>query len=84
MSGRIKASLFWVALGWGFASGQGGYTRRDSGWVPLFNGKIFEGLYIHDGATLKNPAAQSSFEIKDGAIYVPRNGGVGHIATQAI
>lgn len=73
-----------AAIGWTAAMAQTKYTKRDSGWAPLFNGKDFSGLYIRNGNTLQDPARQASFLIEDSSIRVPRTGGVGHLATQAI
>ena len=59
-------------------------TKADSGWVSLFNGKDFTGLYIRLGGTLQDPAKQNSFKIEDSVLHVPSTGGVGAIASQTI
>jgi hypothetical protein len=83
MTKGIRAALLGAAIGWAAAHGQGTWTKKDSGWVPLFNGKDFQGLYIrNNGGTLRDPASQASFLIEDGAIRVPKTGGVGHVATR--
>lgn len=85
MTKGMRAALIGAALGWVAAHGQGDFSKRDSGWVPLWNGKDFKGLYIrNNGGTLRDPASQASFLIEDGAIRVPKTGGVGHLATEAV
>ncbi len=59
-------------------------SKSDSGWISLFNGKDFTGLYIRLGATLQDPAKQKSFKIEDSVLHVPTTGGVGAIATETI
>jgi hypothetical protein len=85
MGKTARAAFCVAAFGWMAAHGQSGYSKRDSGWVPLFNGRDFEGLYIRNGGgTLRDPASQASYLIEGGAIRVPKTGGVGHLATRAI
>jgi hypothetical protein len=61
------------------------FTKADSGWVSLFNGKDFTGLYIRtNGGLLQNPVTQKSFAIEGDVLHVPATGGVGHIATRSV
>jgi hypothetical protein len=60
--------------------------ESDSGWVPLFNGENFDGLYIRlgGGGTLQDPAVQTAYYIEDGMIKVDPSGGGGHIASKGV
>lgn len=85
MKSRVWSVAAVAAFGWGIACGQNTGTKKDSGWVSVFNGKDYSGLYIRTGGgTLQNPATQSSFLIEDSSLHVPRTGGVGHIATREV
>jgi hypothetical protein len=57
-------------------------TKADSGWIPLFNGTDYSGLYIRLGAALQDPARQSAFRIEEGSLRVSPSGGIGAIATR--
>ncbi len=50
-------------------------VSADSGWVKLFNGKDFEGLYVRRGAVLQDPATQTVYKIEGDSIHVPAGGG---------
>lgn len=64
---------------------QGPHSKADSGWVQLFNGKDHGGLYIRTGGgILQDPDKQASFQIKDSTLFVPKTGGVGHVATRTV
>ncbi|MBF0431258.1 MAG: DUF1080 domain-containing protein [Fibrobacteria bacterium] len=60
------------------------FTAQDSGWVSLFDGTSFEGLYIRIDEKLKNPATQTDFTISDSAIHASGTGGSGFIATKEV
>jgi hypothetical protein len=51
-------------------------VSADSGWVSLFNGKNFDGLYIRSGATLQNPATQTAYRIEGDSIHVLKSSGL--------
>jgi hypothetical protein len=53
------------------AEGQGVRPKEDSGWVSLFNGRDFTGLYIREGGVLRNPATQTIFRIQGDSIFSP-------------
>jgi hypothetical protein len=64
---------------------QGQATKADSGWVPLFNGTDFRGLYTYfagPGYTPTSVDTQHVFTVKDGMVRVvppARNGYLGTI-----
>lgn len=50
-----------------------GQTKADSGWVPLFNGRDFEGFYAHYYQYgVMDMARQEAFRVDSGMIHVPR------------
>ena len=49
------------------AQAQKPLSKADSGWVSIFNGKDFTGLYIRLGGALQNPATQTSFTCRSAA-----------------
>ncbi len=58
-------------------------TKTDSGWISLFNGTDFTGLYIRtNGGTLQDPTKQTSYKIENGTIHAAS--GTGHLATKAV
>lgn len=59
-------------------------TKADSGWIPLFNGSDYSGLYIRLGSTLQDPAKQTAFKIENGSLRVYPSGGIGAIATREV
>ena len=67
--------FFWVTV-----TGQS-YDKQDSGWVSLYNGKNFEGLYIVKGGKIKDPETQSVFSLANEQINVQ---GGGYMATKAV
>ncbi|MFC1584464.1 family 16 glycoside hydrolase [Fibrobacterota bacterium] len=59
------------------------FTKEDSGWVSLFNGEDYEGLYIRLGGDLKNPSSQSAYEISGGLLSATGSSN-GYIATTEV
>jgi hypothetical protein len=57
-----------------------GFTHADSGWVPIFNGKNFDGLYsrMYNGPV--STTIDPTFKVDNGTIKVAVGGG--HIGTQ--
>lgn len=85
MKRGFRVCLIGAAIGWAAAHAQGPYSKADSGWVPLFDGKDYQDLYIRtNGGALQDPAIQNSFAIQEGALRVSRTGSIGHIATRAV
>lgn len=65
------------------------FTKADSGWVQIYNGKNLEGLYSRlYGMEVKRPADTSIFQVRnpgtpDAAIYVVSGRGrEGHLGTE--
>lgn len=85
MKRGCRVFLIGAAIGWVAAHGQGPYSKADSGWVPLFDGKTYAGLYIRtNGGVLQDPAVQNSFAIDEGSLHVSKTGSIGHIATRVV
>lgn len=64
----IIATLVLGSIGTGWAQ-----SKADSGWVPLFNGRDFEGFYAHYYQYgVVEMAKQEAFRIDSGIIHVPR------------
>lgn len=58
-------------------------TKADSGWVPLFNGKDFDGFYTHFYTIgVIDITKQDAFLIDSGMIHVPRSKSTGYTGNQ--
>lgn len=57
-------------------------VKEDSGWVSLFNGRNFDGLYVRSGAMLRDPAVQTTYKIEGDSIHVA--GGSGLLTTRKV
>lgn len=68
-----------VAAALGAASAQG-FSHADSGWVPIFNGKDFSGLYSRMYNQPVSTKIDTTFKVVNGTIKVSPGGG--HIGTQ--
>jgi 3-keto-disaccharide hydrolase len=69
------------------ASAASGAKPRDDGWIPLFNGKDFNGWYTYLDSSGKNKDPKGVFKVENGMIHildVPMSGGKsnnGYLAT---
>src|SRR5688572_27613287 len=59
------------------------FTKADSGWVPLFDGKTFDGLYSRMYTKEVTDIPNKTFSIDSGMIKVTQGSGweQGHIGT---
>jgi hypothetical protein len=77
------ASLAAALLGFASLAGPAhsqGFTKADSGWVPLFNGTDFTGLYSRMYDKEATDQIDPVFKVQDGTIKVAVGGG--HIGTK--
>jgi Domain of Unknown Function (DUF1080) len=63
--------LLLLTLGLGATAAQAQATKEDSGWVPLFNGKDFDGFYGYfTGTGTVDAATQDAFYVDSGMVHV--------------
>ncbi len=82
----LPRTYLFALLGTCFGTGvyaQGGFSRADSGWVPIFNGTNFDGLYSRMYEKEITETVDPAFSINNKEIHVAFNAG-GHLATKKV